>query len=232
MTLEAEACVTFNIRPIRPIQFALISLQLSWQHRISIYLKKVKYFGKKPHFLFSERQMTHSVCLFVFLGWFALNCIDLWPQFWHFFLHQNGSNVKNWPPINTHQAPLGSGISTRDGIFSNDNDQSNIIIDRYHTFTFCLLVQEFPLKRRTFDRLFEYLSRSLCSETETIFFVNVTLASTFVNVTLAWLELNLCHLKKREDRIFSNYSDFRRLRNKSRESKKGNIDIFLKKNYL
>ena len=64
------------------------------------------------------------------------------------------------------------------------------------------------------------------------FFVNVTLASTFVNVTLAWLELNLCHLKKREDRIFSNYSDFQRLRNKSRESKKGNIDIFLKKNYL
>ena len=62
-----------------------------------------------------------------------------------------------------------------------------------------------------------------------IFFVNVTLASTFVNVTLAWLELNLCHLKKREDRIFSNYSDFQRLRNKSRESKKGNIDIFLKK---
>ena len=131
--------------------------------------KKVKYFGKKPHFLFSERQMTHSVCMFVFLAWFALNCIDLWPQFWHFFLHQNGSNVKNWPPINTHQAPLGSGISTRDGIFSNDNDQSNIIIDRYHTFTFCLLVQEFPLKRRTFDRLFEYLSRSLCSETETTF---------------------------------------------------------------
>ena len=106
------------------------------------------------------------------LHWFVATVLTL-------FLHQNGSNVKNWPPINTHQAPLGSGISTRDGIFSNDNDQSNIIIDRYHTFTFCLLVQEFPLKRRTFDRLFEYLSRSLCSETEIVFFNLETTLKTF-----------------------------------------------------
>ena len=89
---------------------------------------------------------------------------------------------------------------------------------------FTLLFKSFSQKGGLFDRLWIFITFFVFRGRE-MAFVNFhtsqnILERTFVIFTQLGLNWIWCHLRKREDRIFSNYSDFCRLGNKSYEIQK------------